>query len=178
MRVASHRLGILAALAVTVFVACAGPDVAAPKPPTVTAQPMLAGPGASLIECPSNDAVSATSLVTPLGGSVSVGGTTVLIPAGALLSTANVTVTIPASRFLEIDVSVDGLPHFVFESPIVVTMSYARCNRSNLDQTPLSVWYIDSDTKALLELMGGADDKLARTVTFTTGHLSGYAVAN
>jgi hypothetical protein len=40
------------------------------------------------------------------------------------------------------------------------------------------VWYIDSDTKAMLEPMGGVDNKLLKTITFTTGHLSGYAVAN
>ena len=34
------------------------------------------------------------------------------------------------------------------------------------------------DTKELLELMPSIDNKLTRTVTFTTGHLSGYALAN
>jgi hypothetical protein len=33
-------------------------------------------------------------------------------------------------------------------------------------------------TKELLEDMGGTDDKVAHRITFTTGHLSGYAVAN
>jgi hypothetical protein len=178
MRAARHKLGILTALAVSAFFACAGPDIAAPTPPAVVSQRGISTPGTNLIECPTNENQTATAVVTPLGGTLSVGGTSVVIPAGALVSTANVTVTIPASNILEIDVSVDGLPHFIFASPITVTVSYARCNRSNIDHSPLTVWYIDSETKALIEPMGGIDNKLLQTVTFTTGHLSGYAVAN
>ena len=32
-------------------------------------------------------------------------------------------------------------------------------------------------TKALLEPMGGVDDPVRRRITFQTGHLSGYAIA-
>src|SRR5205823_440230 len=40
-------------------------------------------------------------------------------------------------------------------------------------------WHIDPVTHDLLEEMGGVvDDKISRHITFTTGHLSGYAVAN
>ena len=132
----------------------------------------------ALIQCPTNHSASATALVGPLGGLVSVEGTSIQIPAGALLSPATVTVTIPASPLMEVDISVAGVEHFVFELPVAVTLSYARCARGDIDLSPLSVWYIDSETKALLEPMGGIDNKLLRTVTFTTGHLSGYAVAN
>ena len=86
--------------------------------------------------------------------------------------------TVPASRYLEVDISVAGHEHFIFELPVVVTMSYARCNRSNIDFRPLSAWYIDSATKEPLEQMPSIDNKLLKTLTFTTGHLSGYAVAN
>lgn len=130
------------------------------------------------MECPNNGTFSQTALVTPLGGTVSVGGMSIAIPAGALLSDAEVTVTVPSSRFLEVDISVAGSEHFLFEVPVVVTLSYARCSRSNLGWTPLSAWYIDSETKEPLEAMPSVDNKLLRTVTFTTGHLSGYAIAN
>lgn len=133
---------------------------------------------ANLVECPTTESATATGLVTPLGGTVSAGGTSILIPAGALLSDAVVTVTVPASRLLEVDISVAGSEHFVFQQPVTVTMSYGRCTRANLGFTTLSAWYIDSDTKAPLEQMPSVDDKLTQTVTFTTGHLSGYAIAN
>ena len=133
---------------------------------------------ANLVECPTAESATATGLVTPLGGTVSVGGMSILIPAGALLNDAVVTVTIPASRYLEVDISVEGSEHFVFQQPVTVTMSYARCSRANLGWTPLSAWYIDSATKAPLEQMPSVDNKLTQSVTFTTGHLSGYAIAN
>lgn len=79
---------------------------------------------------------------------------------------------------MEVDITADGSAHFSFRSPVTVSVSYARCTRSDIDKAPLTVWYIDAATKALLQNMGGTDDKVARTVTFITDHLSGYAVAN
>jgi hypothetical protein len=133
---------------------------------------------ATLVKCPTNQSAATSAVVGPLGGTINLGATSVQIPAGALLDTVTVNVTEPASQFMEIDVSVEGVEHFVFELPVVVTLSYARCSRSNIDQRPLSVWYIDSNTHELLEPMGGVDDKLTRTITFVTPHFSGYAVAN
>jgi hypothetical protein len=100
------------------------------------------------------------------------------VPAGAVLVPTLIQVTTPASRYMEVDISVPGVEHFVFELPVTVTIDYGRCSRSDLDKAQLTAWYIDSETKALLEAMGGVDDKVARTVTFTTPHLSGYALAN
>jgi hypothetical protein len=79
---------------------------------------------------------------------------------------------------MEVDISVEGAAHFTFQLPVTVTVSYARCDPSAIEGSTLTVWYIDSVTKALLAPMGGIDNAIARTVTFTTGHLSGYAVAN
>jgi len=171
------RIAVTLALVAGVFVACASPDITAPVKRTAQTGRLL-GLGDNLVECPSSDAATSSAIVTPLGGVVSAGGTTISIPAGALLSAATVTVTVPASNLMEVDISVEGTQHFIFESPVTVTLSYARCARGNLDKAPLTVWHIDSETKALLEPMGGIDDKLLRTVTFITGHLSGYAVAN
>ena len=169
---------IVAAAAVGTFVACGVPgitDVSA----RAGAHPRAFDQSvANLVECPTTEATSTTTTVTALGGVVSVGGTSVSIPAGALLVPTTITVSVPASQYMEIDVSAEGVDHFLFELPVTVTLSYARCTRSNIDKEVLSVWYIDSATKELLELMGGVDDKLARTVTFTTGHLSGYALAD
>ena len=133
---------------------------------------------AVLVECPSSESHSSSVLVTPLGGSVTAGGSTISIPAGAVLVPTTITVTVPASQYMEVDITANGAEHFSFHAPVTVSVSYARCTRSDLDKDPLSVWYIDSQTKALLQNMGGTDDKTARIVTFVTDHLSGYAVAN
>jgi hypothetical protein len=174
----SIRLSILAAAGIGAFAACADQGITDPSPSQQKAALFGFNPGSNLVECPSNTTVSETALVTPLGGTVSVGGMSIAIPAGALLSDAVVTVTAPASRYLEVDISVSGSEHFLFELPVIVTLSYARCSRSNLGWSMLKAWYIDSETKEMLEPMPSLDNKLLRTVTFTTGHLSGYAIAN
>jgi hypothetical protein len=113
-----------------------------------------------------------------LGGTVQIGATNISIPSGALTAPTLISVTVPASPYMEIDVSAVGFTSFLFQKPVSVTIVYSRCNRSDIDQQPLHVWHIDPVTKQLLEDMGGSDDKTARRITFTTGHLSGYAVAN
>ena len=132
----------------------------------------------SLLECPTNQTLTTTTLVGLLGGTVQLGATSVTIPSGALTAPTLIQLTIPASRYMEIDVSAVGFASFVFQQPVTVTIDYSRCTRSNIDQETLQVWHIDTTTKQLLENMGGTDDKTSQSITFTTGHLSGYAVAN
>lgn len=145
-------------------------------PPSTTDTQLLKSP--RLVACPSSTTESKQATIGPLGGLISLGGTSVTIPFGALLEPVTMTLTIPASTYMEIDVSVAGTNHFVFEKPIVVTLDYSRCARSNIDTTPLTVWHIDTESKTLLEPMLTVDNKLTRQAIFTTGHLSGYALAN
>jgi hypothetical protein len=163
-----------ALLLTCVLGACEAPDPAAPalEPPS-----LLASSGPSLLICPSNDTESGSGLVSGLGGTVSLGGHSVQVPLGGLLSTTEIQITEPASQYVEVGLGANGLEHFQFELPVRVTISYARCSRSNLDLRPLEVWYIDPTTHELIEPMGGIDDKLNRTVTFWTDHFSGYAIA-
>ncbi len=131
-----------------------------------------------LIACPVDTSASTSALLGPLGGIVSLGGTSVSIPAGALLSNTTVELTIPAGTYMEVDLSVNGGQSIVFQSPVTVTIDYSRCGNTAQTSGTLSVWNIDEHTKALLGDMGGVDDKLLQQITFTTGHFSGYAVAN
>jgi hypothetical protein len=132
----------------------------------------------SLLECPTNTTLQTQATVGLLGGVVQLGGTVVSIPVGALLEPTTIVVTIPASRYMEIDVSVPGTTSFLFQQPIAVTIDYSRCQRNNISLAPLQVWHIDLTTNTLLEEMPSIDSKLTQTITFTTGHLSGYALAN
>ena len=171
------RLVISALAAALAGAACNAAGITEASTSRRAADASLLG-GATLVECPTSATSSASGLVTPLGGVVTAGGTTITVPAGAVLLPTTITVTVPASNYMEVDISVAGVEHFVFQQPVTVTLSYARCTRSDIDKTPLTAWHIDGNTKALLEAMGGVDDKVARTVTFPTGHLSGYALAN
>lgn len=161
-------------VALVVSAACSEPT--APEP---DANRFLGfGSGSNLIECPTSTTQSTSGLISAQdGGILSVAGSTLLIPAGALLSDANVTLTVPASRYMEVHLKVEGTEHYTFQLPVVVTIGYGRCSRSNIFRSSMTAWYIDADTKALLEHMGGIDNKLLRTVTFTTPHFSAYAVA-
>lgn len=131
----------------------------------------------TLLRCATNQTQTTTALVTTLGGSVSIGGTSIQIPAGALAIATNITVTIPQSTFMEIEVKANDLTSFVFQHDVSITIDYSRCPASEADKAPLSVWHIDPQTKQLLESRGGTDNKSTHRITFSTGHLSGYAVA-
>jgi len=135
----------------------------------------LSSPSATLAVCPSDSTQSTSDLLGVLGGTVSLAGTSVLVPAGALLSSTNIALTLPASQYMEIGVTANG-GHFLFQQPIAITIDYSRCS-ADIQAKTLSVWNIDPDTHQLLQNMGGIDNKLTHQITFTTIHLSGYALA-
>jgi hypothetical protein len=141
----------------------------------------LLGPSPStpkLVTCPTDQTQTESAVIGPLGGVLSIGGTKVVFPAGALLGLTTVTLTIPASPYVEIDIETDGANYFpnALKQP-TVTIDYSRCTRTDVLYKPLTAWYIDALSKELLEKMAGVDDKLTKSVTFTTSHFSGYAIA-
>lgn len=140
------------------------------------AAPATSASAATLLSCPTTTTQTTSALIGVLGGTVSLAGSSISIPAGALTVPTLITVTIPAGQFMEVDVQANALTSFLFNQPVSITIDYSRCSQ-NLSNTSLSVWNIDEQTKALLENMGGVNDPLTESITFTTGHLSGYAVA-
>jgi len=171
-----RRSGKVVAAAAFLLIAasCGEPRATAPQ----TSSSRTDGSSPSLIECPTNQTSSTSALVGLLGGSVQLGATGIRIPSGALTAPTLIQVTVPASRFMEIDVSAVGFTSFLFQQPVTITIDYSRCNRNDLNPQTLQVWHIDPVTHQLLENMGGVVDTVAEQITFTTGHLSGYAVAN
>ena len=178
-----RRWGTAGTMVATLLLAlsCGEPRATAPKPTSSQSK----NPGTNLLECPSDQTTTTSSIVGLLGGVVQLGATSISIPAGALLAPTPIRVTIPASTYMEIDVTaldvVTAVPlqSFLFQQPVSITIDYSRCNRNNINSETLHVWHIDPVTHELLEEMGGVvDDKDSRHITFTTGHLSGYAVAD
>jgi hypothetical protein len=112
------------------------------------------------------------------GGTATFGGTRLVVPAGAVPVSTVFEIVLPASEVVQVEVHALGVEHYVFERPITIAVSYARCNA---DPIPLDAVaegvYIAREPYTVLENMGGVVDRTERTVTFTTGHLSGYAVA-
>jgi hypothetical protein len=156
--------------------ACSEPTSPNPSATGLTLLPEVTKP--ALVQCPTDISLSTSVLIVSGDEEVSVGGHRIIFPPGALPLGSLVTLTAPAGKYVEIHASVNGLPDFKFDNQLVtVVIDYSRCSRANIDRAPLRVWYIDTLTKAFIADMGGVDDKTARTVTFTTDHFSGYAVA-
>lgn len=174
--------GLIAAAAVLLASACSADKVTGPSPSPSRNPDELLGLFSKprLLQCEATETPQQTSALLGIdGGTLSLGGNTVVVPLGALLGPATIELTIPASRYLEVELTAkdnDG-NSVVFQQPIVVTIDYSRCSRSDVFWKLLSVWYINSDTKELLENMGGLDNKLLEKITFITPHFSGFAIA-
>lgn len=168
----ARPIGTFVVLAAIVAAACAEPAAPERRGPS-----LATSGGQALVACESGVARSAQALVGPLGGTVAVEGVSVQVPAGAVLAPVELTVTVPVSRYLVVDIDATGFEHFRFEAPITVSMDYSRCPPGQIERGPISVWYVGDDA-ALLEQMPTLDDRGKKRVTFLTGHLSGYAIAN
>jgi hypothetical protein len=165
----------LAILALPALLAACGDEPAPLLSPDEAARSTV---GSTLVECPTSETRSVTKTLDGLGGTVELDGHSITLPLGAVLLPTTLTLTVPASRYMELEITANGAESFDFEQAVAITISYARCTRSNIDQGPLTAWQIDPATKALIEHMGGTDDKDARALTFGSDHLSGFAIAN
>jgi hypothetical protein len=130
-----------------------------------------------LIECPTNQPSSNSLAIGVLGGTVAAAGSSISVPAGALLTSTLISLTVPASTYMEIDIRANGLLTFLFLKTVTVTIDYSRCPASVTQGKTLTVWHIDTQTKALIQNMNGVNDPVQRRMSFTTDHLSGYAIA-
>lgn len=132
-----------------------------------------------LIECPTDERSTNFGLIGVLGGTVAAAGTSISLPAGAVAVPTGtlIRVTVPASTYMEVEFTANDLLTFFFLKTVTVTIDYSRCHRSVTDGKTLSVWLIDTNTKALILNMNGVNDPAQRRMTFTTNHLSGYAIA-
>lgn len=166
---------LLPALAALALFGCADSPRRTDK---IVAPVLLDASGASaLLECPTSQSASALGLLGVGGGVVSIGGNSVQLPFGAVSLPTLIALRIPASSYVEVDVTANDLFSFVFRRPVSITIDYSRCPPEATDGVALTVWHIDPRTKALLEPMGGINDPVRRRITFVTGHLSGYAIA-
>ena len=109
---------------------------------------------------------------------MAVGRNVVSVPEDALTSVTEIRLEVPAGEHARVELSANGLPHYQFLAPIVITLDYARCPMEQIARGPLSVWLIDSETGELLQNMRGIDNRALREITFETDHFSGYAIAN
>lgn len=149
------------------------------RPTDPGARPQLADAAAvSLVSCPTGETRAASAHVPPQGVALGLGRHQVSLPDGAVADTTLVTLEVPASQHLRVELRANEHEHYQFMAPLTVTLDYGRCSMKEIEKGALSVWLLDDSTGALLQNMGGHDDRPSRTITFTTDHFSGYAIAN
>lgn len=175
------------AVAVVALIGCSEvstrPEVGGVRPDTTQNQDSVQAPDTGgisqrrLIECPTAQTSTNSGLIGILGGTIAAAGTSISLPAGAVLVGTLIRVTVPASTYMEIDVTANDLLTFLFLKPVTITIDYSRCPASVTAGKTLTVWHINTQTKALIENMNGVNDPVQRRISFTTDHLSGYAIA-
>jgi hypothetical protein len=145
--------------------------------PAAAARPALSqGVAGTLLSCPTNAEERAAAWIGPEGGSVQARGATLRVPAGAVADSTHFEIVVPVSQTMKVDVHAAGAAHFRFLTPASITINFSRCAGSSVPVALLQAAYIDLNTEAVLEFMGGSVDATGRKVTFTTPHLSGYAI--
>jgi hypothetical protein len=164
------RLSILLPAAAVFLAACSDLPLEPAASPSFSSTS-----GATLLECPVSETTSTSRTIGPLGGVVELDGHRLVVPVGAVLLPVEIALTVPASNYLKVRFTAGGQEHFQFLEPVSITISYARCTRSNIDKRPLEIWHV-SEQSELLSRKGGADVKVTRAVTATSDHFSDYAV--
>lgn len=177
MRPALFRRITATAFAVLAAAACAEQVY---SPPSIGSKLPLQGlAGPTLLRCePAATPQTVSAVIGLLGGTLQLGNTKVVIPESAVLTPTTFTLTVPQSPIVEISVRAGDAERYVFQRPVLVTIDYSRCASGLAPMRPVTVWHIDESSKRLLENMGGVDLRPSNTITFLTGHLSGYAVAD
>lgn len=149
-------------------------------PTGATEQPIRAAVASSprtLLPCPSAASLSASATIGRGGGVLAAGGSLLVVPAGAVRNPVELTFTVPASDIMRVDIAAKGAVHFVFERPVWVSIDYSRCPLRVVARRRIGVWYIDGHTTRLIEYMGGYTHPGRARATFSTSHLSTYALA-
>jgi hypothetical protein len=168
--------GALFPLFAAFLVSCADAGPLEPGAPSAT--PAFSTTfGATLLECPTEVERSTSGVVGPMGGSIELDGHRLELPMGAVLRPTTFRLTIPAGNYMQVAVTGNDQARFEFRQRASMTIDYSRCTRSNIDKVQLVIYHIDGSSKTLLTNLGGSDDKVARTVTIGTDHLSDYAIA-
>jgi hypothetical protein len=177
IRTRSFSLGLaLASLALSLAACSDRPAPFAPVAVPAAEVVSAAAAPSGLLVCPSSQSQSASAVIGPKGGVLYAGRTLIAFPPGAVPTARRFTLTVPASRYLEIEVHAAGAASYSLAKPVTIAMDYSRCP-ANVALGSVGAWYIDSNSKSLLQWMGGVDQKLERLVVFQTDHFSGYALA-
>lgn len=140
-----------------------------PAPPTST----VARNAALVAKCRPLKAEAVNRRIGPAGGSLVIGPHTLTVPAGALSREVMIHARIVGGKSVNVvEFKPDGL---VFQTPAVLTMSYANCDRRA--QTTAVTIAVVNDTLGVVDYIPSSDDPATGTVTGDVPDLTNYAVA-
>ena len=179
-RMRPWSLGLTLGAALVALAACVDPTPITRAPDAVqlaTSTGRAAGKKGGPLACATSGRKKAHGVIGPEGGSIAIGSTVLTLPAGAVTAPQRFDVELPPSDFLEVGVSARGYASFRFEKPVTVTVDYSRCAIADLSLLGAAMFHVDESTGELLEKMHTVIDEQARTITFTTPHLSVYIMA-
>jgi hypothetical protein len=154
---------------------CADPGATVTAPRTAAARADLLGGllgKTELVACTPMAADSASQVIGPDGGTISVGPHTLVVPAGALDSAVLITAVAPSDTLNRVTFQPQGL---TFQQPARLTMSYANCGLLTL-VLPKHIAYV-GDSLLILDLLPSTGDVVGLTITGHLRHFSDYAVA-
>lgn len=171
-----HLIWIVPVSAIGVALACAGPAPTSDR--SVGAPRRDASATPQLLDCSDDSTeLSPTATIGAIGGTLAFDGDSISIPPGAVLAPTLFQIVVPASPHMKVEIQAVGLSSFIFQKPVQITLDYGRCAAAAVPPgATLQAVYVDS-TDNVLQQMGGTADTVQHQLTFSTGHLSGYAVA-
>lgn len=125
-----------------------------------------------LLKCSPQPFDSASQMIGPDGGTLTVGANTLTIPPGALSAPTQISGVVHPDSVNAIRFAPQGL---VFQQPAQLVMSYANCGLLG-SLIPRRIAYTTDDF-FILQIIPSLDNALTRTVTGQVSHFSQYAIA-
>jgi len=128
---------------------------------------------ATLAKCRPLKPETAHRRIGSAGGSLVIGPHTLTVPPGALSREVMIHARIAGGKSVNVvEFKPDGL---VFQTPAVLTMSYANCDREG--RTSALAIAVVNDTLGVVDYIPSSDDAATGTVTGSVPDLTNYAVA-
>jgi hypothetical protein len=137
------------------------------------AAPRVAPNAALLSKCRPLAPQTVHRSIGPAGGTLTIGPHTLTVPPGSLSRKVNIRARIAGGKSVNV---VEFKPvGLVLQTPVVLTMSYANCDREGR-MSALSIAVVN-DRLGIVDYLSSSDDAAAGTVTGNVPDFSNYAVA-
>lgn len=137
------------------------------------AAPKVAGNAGLLSKCRPLAPRTVNRWIGPSGGTLTIGPHTLTVPPGALSEQVHIRAKIAGGKSVNVvELKPVGL---VLQTPALLTMSYANCDREGRTNS-LTIAVVD-DRLAIVDYVSSSDDAAAGTVTGFVPDFSNYAVA-